>query len=1122
MKLGVPWSVKGIRPEARETAREAARRSGMSLGDWLNSVILHSAADIEDDDSDEAGGEDVSAVHAKLDDLTRRIDRLGRSPEAYAPPHIRNDFENRASLTHRLEHYAPPGYLPQAYPPQAYAPAVYAPPPAPHPLAQPSYAPPAAPPPAWSAGLNNAVAEIAARRRSLNGETAPRPVAPAAQPPMPQVPMFQAPIVPAPVAHAPAMQMPAAVARAPMPAQDLSGLEEQLRNITDRIDTLRTPGVEDAINALRSELAEIGNSLNDAVPRQSIDTIERQIQSLSQRIAEGRQAGVDGSALAGIEHGLAEVRDALYQLTPAESLVGFNEAIHGLADKIDLIVAQRDPAALDQLESAINTLRQVSTHVASNETVSRVASDVAMLAEKIDRLAHSGAGSDALSGLEQRISALSDALASRSQSGAAVSPQLETLVHSLTHKIEQLQLSRDDNVAFSHLEDRIVKLVEKLDASDSRLGHLEAVERGLGDLLIQMSELRAQKSEGNGLRGGAAGGVDTLKQDIARTQSEIEAVHGTLGKMVDRLALIEQSLGGEGHPAATSKPIGRVAVRAVADQPVAVAAPAAPAMPALPPAPQMPMPASRQASVPDAPLDLPSAAIVPAPQQRPSQPQPIVASPPLAPPAEPAKKPVMRAKIAPINPDLPPDLPLEPGTGAPHLRADAAARIAASEAALGNANPPAEGAPDGKSGFIAAARRAAQAAMRDKSQRPPLRAEPEGPIELADGESSTVKRLSKRIKSLFVAASVIAIVIGGLQIGSRFFPPSILGAAGGKPTETAARSPDEPAKGSDDIVTGATGSSATALSLPGMIPPISQYGISAPASSPLFSNVPDTAIQSMLAVNRQPPNANPAGDTTATISRPGQRQPNTPAPTIAPPQTVSADDIPIAIGGPLLRKAAASGDAGAAYEIAVRYADGRGVPANPVESARWFERAANQGLAAAQFRLGSLYEKGQGVKKDIEKARQNYLAAAAQGNAKAMHNLAVLYAEGIGGKPDFKNATQWFQKAAARGIADSQYNLAVLYARGLGSDKDMAESYKWFALAAIQGDKEAARKRDEVGTRLDPKDLAAVKQTLNTWTAEPQPAAATAIPAPAGGWDVATPAQPRKPKSTGPITLGAR
>ena len=43
MKFGVPSSVKGIRPEALQTAEEAARRSGVSLDDWLNSVIVRQA-----------------------------------------------------------------------------------------------------------------------------------------------------------------------------------------------------------------------------------------------------------------------------------------------------------------------------------------------------------------------------------------------------------------------------------------------------------------------------------------------------------------------------------------------------------------------------------------------------------------------------------------------------------------------------------------------------------------------------------------------------------------------------------------------------------------------------------------------------------------------------------------------------------------------------------------------------------------------------------------------------------------------------------------------------------------------------------------------------------------------
>ena len=45
MKPGIPWSVKGIEPEVREAAKHAARRSGMTLGEWLNTVILDQADD---------------------------------------------------------------------------------------------------------------------------------------------------------------------------------------------------------------------------------------------------------------------------------------------------------------------------------------------------------------------------------------------------------------------------------------------------------------------------------------------------------------------------------------------------------------------------------------------------------------------------------------------------------------------------------------------------------------------------------------------------------------------------------------------------------------------------------------------------------------------------------------------------------------------------------------------------------------------------------------------------------------------------------------------------------------------------------------------------------------------
>ena len=47
MSAAAPWSVKGIEPKAREIAKDLARRSGMTLGEWLNTIIM------EDGDDDE-------------------------------------------------------------------------------------------------------------------------------------------------------------------------------------------------------------------------------------------------------------------------------------------------------------------------------------------------------------------------------------------------------------------------------------------------------------------------------------------------------------------------------------------------------------------------------------------------------------------------------------------------------------------------------------------------------------------------------------------------------------------------------------------------------------------------------------------------------------------------------------------------------------------------------------------------------------------------------------------------------------------------------------------------------------------------------------------------------------
>ena len=232
-------------------------------------------------------------------------------------------------------------------------------------------------------------------------------------------------------------------------------------------------------------------------------------------------------------------------------------------------------------------------------------------------------------------------------------------------------------------------------------------------------------------------------------------------------------------------------------------------------------------------------------------------------------------------------------------------------------------------------------------------------------------------------------------------------------------------------------------------------------------------------------------------------------------QVPQGENLPELIAGPKLRAAALKGDATAAYEIGVRYAEGKGVPQNLDEAAKWFDRAAQAGIIPATFRLGTFYEKGLGVKKDTDLARRYYTQAAERGNAKAMHNLAVLDADGGGKGANYKSASQWFRKAADRGVADSQFNLGILYARGIGVEQNLAESFKWFSLAAAQGDADAAGKRDDIAKRLDAQSLAAAKLAIQTFTPEPQPDDAINVASPAGGWDSA-PAQAAAPKPAKP------
>jgi localization factor PodJL len=1087
MNSRVSWSVEGIDPSVRERAEAAARRAGMSLNDWLNSTMgdappnFHAPQDQPRAPLPTQDAKDVADIHQRLDSITRQIEQISKpaprndAPRADAPrnePGVAKQLNDAISrLDARLSQISnPPPKQAQRQDTQRQAEAVER-------AAAQVYRPS---PPLNPGTLDFAIAEIAARQSELDNFS-PKPMPPRSAPP----------IVPAMAPPSPA-------------APDFSGLEKYLSKITSQIEALQRPdGIEQSIAAFRNELTEIRNAITEAMPRRAIESIENEIRALSRRIDDNRQNGIDGQALAGIERALNEIREALRSMTPAEQLAGYDDAIRNLSAKLDMIVrSSDDPGTIRQLEDAISALRSIVSNVASTDALTRLSDDVHTLSAKVDQFARAEGHGDSFAVLEQRIAALTSSLEGRERPVASDnSEHVEGALRALMDRLDHMQVGNDGASAFAHLEQRVSYLLERLEAStDHRSGNLGRVEEGLQDVLRHLETQHASIAAfADNSRYAAApaamqmdpGLVDLIKRELSdmrfgqtetdrRTQDSLEVVNNTLGHVVDRLAMIEGDL-----RAVRSAPVPPPAPVPAA-QPIPEPRAAMPQTTPPPPRPELPNPAAAQPHFAAAPREFHAAE----PAAAPAITAPRAISEILEPHAAP--------RVA-IEPELPPDHPLEPGTRPLGRTASPSERIAASESAISEISPGAREKAS-TSNFIAAARRAAQAAAAQpaKDSKAKRAAPLKDPTGAAAKEASTI---TSKIRSLLVGASVVVIVLGTFKMAMTLLD------SGTPPSMPATENSSEPSPSAmpDDSAKPA----APAPAMPSMTSPtpIGRQSFNAPAAgaSDVTASVP---IPQAAAAPVAAPIT--AADITGTI--PQISAASTPNRKLALIQIPPEEKLPDGIGGPVLRTAALKGDPSAAYEVGVRYAEGKGVAANYDEAAKWYDRAAQAGVVPAVFRLGTLYEKGLSVKKDIDIARRYYLQAAERGNAKAMHNLAVLDADGGGKGANYKSASQWFRKAADRGVADSQFNLGILYARGIGVEQNLAESFKWFSLAAAQGDADSVRKRDDIAKRLDAQSLAAAKLAIQTFTPEGQPDDAVNVTSPAGGWDVApTQASAAKP-----------
>ncbi|MBQ3577504.1 MAG: SEL1-like repeat protein [Firmicutes bacterium] len=166
------------------------------------------------------------------------------------------------------------------------------------------------------------------------------------------------------------------------------------------------------------------------------------------------------------------------------------------------------------------------------------------------------------------------------------------------------------------------------------------------------------------------------------------------------------------------------------------------------------------------------------------------------------------------------------------------------------------------------------------------------------------------------------------------------------------------------------------------------------------------------------------------------------------------------------RISAEKGSGAAAWNLAIRYASGKGVPKDPVESFVWRRRAAEMGNARAMYYLAELYHSGKTfVEQDDEQALEWAKKAQKSGNLppdKPVDDLIREIERSLGEDPfnegkhwlqngDPAAAVHYFKIAAEQGNVSAAWTLGSIYAEGRHREKDDAEAFRWFMKAAELG-----------------------------------------------------------------------
>jgi localization factor PodJL len=1031
MKPGIPWSVKGVEPELREIAKTAARRSGMTLGEWLNSAINEQA---EAPASENASAPDkviagristhpIERAATRLEDIAEQLSRLAMretetAPRYVSPPQEENG--NFARILSRVESN-------ERQTVEAFT------------------------------AVNERLALLGRQFQRAQPIVAPKPE---------ESPGFMAleKAVRNIVEHLEVSEK--------RTRDNLKSLQDRIGDMSTRASNTNNEQVlrqAPAFSALESRLAELAQRIDQSQNQPATglpDLLRRELDDLAGRIDTVRDSA---------ESLAQKAQTQAVQASQAELRI-IEQRILGLLREAQtsMVASSTSPAEIQRFRGEIEKLNSRIDDASKGTASDRDVTALRVAVEQLSTRVAQGPDTRPLADMDRRLIDITQRL-EQTQAQAREMPQLNELerrMAELDHRLEQaLNTQNPASQNSGELVHHLAVVNDRLSKTEHQLSHLETIERAIAQLYDSMEQNRdwtKQVAEDAANRMGQhvlsqqpqgvvsiAGSpeIAALEEGLKavreashgadqRNQETLEAVHETLEQIVAKLSELETAA------------IGQRVAQAAA--PVASDFNTDPF----------------QTAAVDAAPNIFAETVAAPPEFTGADVEPETINP------TPSDNPFNDASFAGFAGHNPFDAVVEAARGA----GDASASTAAPDDFIAAARKAAQAASGSQKNILSgltpgAHKKADQGSKKllsfnmpfKKGAKAPKAAVLPGdmkmPPEIKPANSNATGSRRTLILSGLLALSLVAFYVTKNMMGQQAVPMAEPVAI---EQPTAAAPQVAPAPIAPAAIAPEASTTAQPVPAPQTVEP-----------APLEQTPPVNAKPQQ----RSEMGTSPEVDPILTGSLPAAV-----APKAAAPAAIDA-----AIGNDSLRKAASTGDANAQFVIATRYLNGENVAPDAAKAAYWYGRAAVTGLAPAQYRMATLYERGTGVEKNMQAALSWYERAAALGNVKAMHNAAVISAGNDAGAPDYARAFKWFTLAAQHGLKDSQFNLAVLIERGMGTKVNLAEALFWYDAAGAQGDQDAKTHADALAKSLPPDSVKAIEARLKTWTPEKAPDIANVV-----------------------------